>query len=459
MHDDLRVSTTGRHAGWRSILPAVFLLWWQGGAVAQQLPETAPEPPPQTDDAVPLPAGEPAAQVIEADDAAQPTDAEIKSRLERIFGNLSSLRGVSVRVSDGVIILDGTVNDLDSRELAQQLAERITGAVIVVNNITRDRSIRSRTIAAAKDIEVRLKDLAGNSPLLLLALAVVVIAWLTARLAGRATSLYQRLSRNWFVRDLLRQLVQLAIMLAGIVVALQLLDATAMLGSIVGALGILGLAVGFATRDTAENYIASILLSVRQPFQREDYINVDGTEGKVSRLTSRATVLMSADGNHIRIPNAKVYKATIVNYTRNPLRRIDFDVSVSASLDLARCRDRALRALSELPGLLESPPPACLVETLEEGKTRLRLYGWIDQRESDYLKLKSEAQRLVREALEIPEEQELEEPRAARVPGEEAAPAERAIDTAPDRAIVQQMRAEKRDGDAADLLDQAAPRE
>lgn len=444
---------------------------FQDPAETEPPPEAASETPPQERE--PEPETEPVADVIQAEEEAQPTDAEIEARLEEIFANLPSLQRVTVRVEDGVIVLGGTVDALESSERATRLAERVTGAVIVVNNITRDRSIRSRVEAAIRSIEVRLKDLAGNSPLLLLALAVVATAVLLARLVRKASWLFGRLSHNWFIRDLVRQVVQLAIVVAGFVVALQLLDATALLGSIFGALGILGLAIGFATRDTVENYIASILLSLRQPFERGDYVKIDGSEGKVMRLTSRATVLMSIDGNHIRIPNAKVYKATILNYTRNPLRRIAFDVAVDTDLDLARPRQLAVQTLSGLSGVLASPPPACLVETLGDSRIILRPYAWIDQRHSDYLKTKSEAQQRVKEAFDdagivMPEpiyNIKLRPPRRAgeqpgrKPPAEEKRRPDTAAETSPDRTIERQMQQQKRHEPGEDLLNEAAPRE
>ena len=57
--------------------------------------------------------------------------------------------------------------------------------------------------------------------------------------------------------------------------------------------------MGFAVRDTVENYIASVLLSVRNPFAVNDLVDIDGHEGNVVRLTLRATVLLSPEGNHI----------------------------------------------------------------------------------------------------------------------------------------------------------------
>jgi small-conductance mechanosensitive channel len=80
---------------------------------------------------------------------------------------------------------------------------------------------------------------------------------------------------------------------------LEILDATALLGTIVGVAGVMGLAIGFALRDTVENYIASILLSIRQPFRPLDQIVLENYEGLVMKLTSRETILMTLDGNHV----------------------------------------------------------------------------------------------------------------------------------------------------------------
>lgn len=455
-----------------ALLVFMLLAGFSWPAAAQDLPGLGGSPDQPS---------EPVAKAIEADSSTQPTDAQIESRLSEIFAAVPGLSAVTVEVSNGVIILGGTVEDSDALDSAEGLAERISGAVMVVNHASRDLSIAARLKAAARGIGQRAKELAGNAPLLLLALAVVAAALFLARHANRADWLLARVSENWFVRDLLGQLLQVAITFAGVVIALMILDATAILGSLVGALGIAGLAIGFATRDTVENYIASMLLSLRQPFRREDHINVDGIEGMVSRLTPRATVLMSMEGNHIRIPNAKVYKATIVNYTRNPLRRFEFKVGVDTELDLNIPRTLAVQTIQQLDGILASPPPVCLVHELGDSSVILKMMAWIDQRETDFQKARSEAQRLVKEAFDdagiiMPEpiynvnlrRQRAAAPRPAKgEPGPQTAPAaasandtaEDTTDTRSDNVIEDQVRDEQLQGTEEDLLSHHAPTE
>lgn len=430
-------------------------------AGAQLLPESAPQPETESGETV-----------IEAEESAIPDDAQIRARIEGLFEHLAGLGAVTVTVQDGVVVLAGSVDDQETKERAEKLAARVAGAVVVVNDISRERSVRKRLQSAANSFLVYLQDLLVSAPLLLLALAVVGLALLLARAAGRAEGFYRRISANWFIRDLARQVLQLAIILAGVITALQLLDATALLGSVVGALGILGLAIGFATRDTVENYIASIMLSIRQPFRHEDYIRIDDIEGKVLRLTPRATVLMSLEGNHLRIPNAKVFKATITNFTRNPLRRFEFSVGVDTGIELTGPTELALDTLRRMPGVLDSPPPTCLINALGDSSIILLMRGWLDQREDDFLKVRSEAMRRVKEAFDeagivmpepiynvnlrrsAPVQSGQPEPEKHAAPG---ATVER--DTSRDSSVERQMRAEKDASTETDLLDPDAPTE
>lgn len=470
------VASNGR----RICLGFLLLFCWQQLAWAQSIPGIT-EP---ATGAKPLPA----AEIIETDEADRPSDAQIKTRLTEIYANLPGLTAVSVDVNQGVILLSGTVDDSKLQESADQLASRIAGAVTVINQISRDRTLTSRLQAALRSAETQFKDLAGNAPLLLLALIVIALAIFLARLLGKAEQLFDRMAINWFVRDMLRQGLQLAIFLFGVVIALKLLDATALLGSLLGAVGIVGLAIGFATRDTVENYIASMLLSMRQPFQREDHINIEGIEGKVLRLTPRATILMSLDGNHLRVPNAKVYKATITNYTRNPLRRFEFQVGVDTEVDLSLPRALAVKTVTELPGVLDSPPALCLVQQLGDSSIILKVLGWIDQRENDFLKTRSEAQQRVKEAFdeagiimpepiynvnlrqqkqisakqtEPTESETVQSAAKAELETELLTELESGIeagaDTQPDKAVEEQMRQERRSSADEDLLSNNAP--
>ncbi|MBD59906.1 MAG: MscS mechanosensitive ion channel, partial [Citromicrobium sp.] len=182
--------------------------------------------------------------------------------------------------------------------------------------------------------------------------------------------------------------------------ALDIIGATALLGAVLGGAGVIGLALGFAMRDTVENYVASLMLSLRQPFRANDLVKIDEFEGRVIRLTSRATVLMTLEGNHLRIPNSTVFKANIVNYTRNPQRRFDFALGVDPDDDATAAAELGRETLSKLPFVLADPPPEARIEEVGDSNVLIRFLGWIDQTDSDWFKARSAAIPAVKAALE-----------------------------------------------------------
>lgn len=251
--------------------------------------------------------------------------------------------------------------------------------------------------------------LAAAAPLFLIALAVIVLAWLVGTWLSRRRMLDRVGARNPFLREFARTTVRWGVTVIGVLVALEILDATAMVGAILGTAGVLGVALGFAFKDILENYLAGVLMSLRQPFSPRDHVVIDGNEGIVVALTSRATILMTLDGNHLRLPNALVFRSVALNYTRNPSRRFDFEVGIGVDEDLAHAQLVGIEALRTVPGVIDQPPPRALVVSMGDSSVIVRFHGWVDQRSHEYLLVRSEAIRLVKEALDT-ERVDLPEP-------------------------------------------------
>ncbi|WP_078119700.1 mechanosensitive ion channel domain-containing protein [Thiosocius teredinicola] len=327
-------------------------------------------------------------------------DRKIRQRLGEIFAELDTLKDVGIKVNGGVVTLTGEIGSAAVEERAIAFARQVEGVVEVKNQLTVSRDLATRLRNTWQKIVAFGESIAVSAPLLLFAIFIVVLFSWAGGWLSRRQSLYRRISPNLFIAHLLGQFTQMLFFLLGLVVALVLLDATALIGTILGAAGIIGLAVGFAVRDTVENYIASILLSLRNPFEVNDFVNIDGHEGNVVRLTSRATILLSPDGNHIRIPNAAVFKAVITNFTRHPERRFSFDVGVDTDQDLLVAQALALKTLSTITGVEADPKPMAIVEALGDSNVLLRIFAWVDQRKFSFAKVRSEAIRAVKTAFD-----------------------------------------------------------
>jgi len=179
--------------------------------------------------------------------------------------------------------------------------------------------------------------------------------------------------------------------------------------TVLGGTGLIGLVLGIAFRDITENFLASIFLSVQNPFESGDLVEIAGILGFVQALTTRATLLMTLDGNHVQIPNATVYKSNIRNYTSNPNRRVDFSIGIGYDDSITAAQEVAMKVLEEHPAVLKDPEPWVLVESLGSATVNLRIYFWLDGGQHSWLKVKSSVIRLVKrafqsEAISMPDE-------------------------------------------------------
>ena len=301
-------------------------------------------------------------------------------------------------------------------------------------------------------------------PLFVLAVLIVLASWWFSRFVGNRLHWLRIRSRNPYMNDLMRMVVRTLIIVIGSITALDLLGMTAAVGAVLGSAGVAGLVLGFAFRDIAENYIASILLSVRRPFAPGDHLLIDSHEGKVVSVTSRATVLMTLDGNHLQLPNSLVFKSVLLNYTRNPKRRFDFQMQIDTGESITRAKQAALAAIAQTEGVLDDPGPSWLAVDHQPSGITLRFLAWIDQRESDFGKARSEALRRVKaafaaEGIQIPRTtyyivQSSESDAEPAPASEQLQHAD--VDTSVNRDIDAQLEQAQREDDADDML-QATP--
>lgn len=316
--------------------------------------------------------------------------------------------------------------------------------------------------------------LLATLPLVLLGLVIVWLAWLLGSWLSRRPLLNRVAKRNPFLTELARTTVRWLVVMVGILIALEILDATSLVGAVLGTAGVLGVALGFAFKDILENYLAGILMSLRQPFAPRDHVVIAGNEGVVVALTSRATILMTLDGNHLRLPNALVFTSVTLNYTRNPTRRFQFEVGIGVNENLVRAQRIGVTELSQLHGVIAKPPPRAFINELGDSNVQMRFQGWVDQRSHDYLQVRSEAIRNVKLALEaagmdMPEPiyrvqltEPVKAPPVSEPQREVVARADAqsgAVDTRAHRDLLSQVEEDRQTRESPDLLDPEAPKE
>jgi small-conductance mechanosensitive channel len=390
------------------------------------------------------------------------TDRAIERRIEAIYAELESLRGIEVEVDAGVVHLGGEVRSLEAVQEAEAIAGRVEGVAAVTTNIQQEARISRRLQPVFEQMRARVSGWLSYLPLIVVAMAAIALAWFVTRLLARRSR--ARDEPDTFARLIVGQLIRGGILAIGIAIALEVLGARGLLGAMIGTAGVIGIVIGVAFKNIGEAYIASILLSMRRPFDPHDFVRIDEIEGSVVRLTSRATVLMTLDGNLVSIPNSKVFGATIVNYTRNPQRRFTFKLGVGTEAELRQVQELAVATLLSVPGVLSKPGPVCMVDEFGDSAMVIFVAGWVDQRTSDWFKVSSEAKRRIKAAfdqagIDVPEpilrvRTTTFEPRA-QTPEPQAEPS---LDVSPDHHIDRQVDEERATSGQDDLLQRGGER-
>lgn len=362
---------------------------------------------PSTSDTAPAPVEKPPVISGESTNNAQiettPTplkDNDIQQRISGIFSEIDGLQAVSVSVNQGVVTLTGETPNEKKAQQAINLTNRLTDVVTVEDRINRTLDVQDNVSTVYQSLKAQTKNLVKALPLLLVGIVLfALVTWFGSWLSNRQ-KMWQRLTPNPFVAELLAQTVKVIFIIFGLILALSLIGAETILGTLLGGAGVIGIAVGFAVKDTIENYIASLMLSIRQPFRARDHILINNQEGIVVRLTSRATILMTLDGNQLRIPNAEVFKATILNYTKNPERRFTFELGVDANDDPLAAIKVGIDAICQLGFALDKPKVTAVIKEVGESNIVLQFQVWVNQLEADFSKARSIAIRETKHALE-----------------------------------------------------------
>jgi small-conductance mechanosensitive channel len=244
-----------------------------------------------------------------------------------------------------------------------------------------------------------LKGALGFLPALAVAIAAFLAFAVLASAVGRWERPFRRLGLSVLGANVVRVALRVTLLVAGVVVVLDILGLAAFVGAVVGALGVVGVVAGIALRDVIANYLPGIMLGLDPPFRSGDRVQIGEHAGRVVRVTSRETILVEHDGQHLRIPNVTLLQEPIVNFERHRERRLGIPLDLAFSADLRRVQEVGRETLLSVPGLLREPRPFMRVLEIGSDRVRIAFYAWADQRAASFPDLASGARQAVKEAL------------------------------------------------------------
>jgi small conductance mechanosensitive channel len=196
------------------------------------------------------------------------------------------------------------------------------------------------------------------------------------RLLSRLLLLLQRTHLDETARSFVQQVAKYGVFAMGAASALAQLGVNT--ASLLTSLGVAGLTLGFAARDTLSNVISGLFIFWDRPFVVGDLVEIGDRYGRVSEITMRSTRVVTPDGKMLAIPNAQIVNSIVASFTNFPHLRVDIQVSVGVGEDLGRVRRLLLDIVEGREGFMSDPKPAVMVTNLGDYSIDLELQAWID---------------------------------------------------------------------------------
>lgn len=169
-------------------------------------------------------------------------------------------------------------------------------------------------------------------------------------------------------------------------------------GVLLGAAGIVTVAIGFASQTSASNLISGLFLVLERSIESGDIIRVDGITGQVLSIDLLSTQLRTFDNLLVRIPNETMVKTQITNLNRLPIRRIDLQVGVGYGSDLGEALRLLREAAHQEPMILEEPAPLVIAQGFGESSIDYQFSVWATT--PNYLAVRNVLQQAVKRSFD-----------------------------------------------------------
>ena len=192
-------------------------------------------------------------------------------------------------------------------------------------------------------------------PSLAIALIIILITWVVARFAVKISDMIVgRTEIRASLKNLVDTAVRLAIWVVGLFVAAVVVMPDLTPASLLAGLGIGAVAIGFAFQDIFENFLAGVLIMVREKMRIGDIIECEGITGKVEHITLRETHVRKLSGELTVVPNSILFKNPVEIFTDVDQRRHEVVVGVSYDTQLDHAADVIRRAVEDVDDVLAS---------------------------------------------------------------------------------------------------------
>ena len=211
-------------------------------------------------------------------------------------------------------------------------------------------------------------------------------------LVQSATVFLEKKSKSSLASDFLINIISFILHLILLVLCLSILGWGNISSKILAGAGLTTIIVGFALKDIGENFLAGMILAFKRPFNIGDIIEIDSIKGEVVRMTLRETLVKTADGKDVFVPNAMIFKSPIKNLTLDNRLRGDFTVTIGFREDIDDLIKNITDTVNTFRRVIDLPQAFTNIVNLGNNTIELQIYFWYETNDprSKHDKLKSD---------------------------------------------------------------------
>lgn len=221
-------------------------------------------------------------------------------------------------------------------------------------------------------------DFVDHLPFLGLGLLILLLTWGAAWLGQRAAALIVGRRARASLRRLIERLLALGIWGLGLLLAAIVVFPGLSPTKALGGLGLLSVAVGFAFRDTFENFFAGMLMLWKYPFESGDFIRSGDIFGRVEQINIRMTLLRKVSGELLLVPNSKLFQNPTEVLTDRPMRRITVMTGVAYGEDLAAALTVIETAVTGCDTVIAGQPVQIFAHGFGDSSMDIEVTWWCD---------------------------------------------------------------------------------
>lgn len=244
-------------------------------------------------------------------------------------------------------------------------------------------------------------DFVARMPFIAAGLVILLITWLVVAMTVRViTTTLRRSQIRGSLRELILRLISISIWIVGIMTAAIIVFPGLTPAKALGAMGVISIAVGFAFKDIFENFFAGILLLWRFPFERGDFIECEGIEGRAENVTVRMTQIRKVSGELVVVPNSFLFMNPVKVLTNLNRRRVTIIAGVAYGEQVAQAVEVIEKAVQQCDTVRQDQPIEIFPQGFGNSSIDIEVTWWTGPQPVDIRRSRGEVVTAIKWALD-----------------------------------------------------------